>query len=440
MRIASAVCLALLTNAAAAQTPSAPERKVLSLRDALQTAMVQQPTLRQSHSATDVANARADEARAPLLPQLSASGTYQRLTGNFVARPGALPSSTQNAAPPSFRSYNYFLFGANASQLIWDFGLTWDRWRSAQANARAQLATEEEFRLSTVLNVQVAYLNAGARRDLVVVAKDTLANQVLHLKQIEGFVRVGTRPEIDLAQARTDEANARFQLISAENNYDVSKAQLNQAMGVEGPTDYDVGNDTISPFPSEEQPLAPLLDVAIHARPEFVSVDEQIRAQELIITATRGAYFPSLAAGLSFTDNGPRLDSLVWNWTAQLTLQWNLFQGLLTNSQMAEARANLVGFQAQRDILRQQLRLEVEQARLNLRGAKAGLVAANEALTNARLRLRLAERRYETGVGSVIELSDAQVAATKAAAQEVVARFTEAIARAMLLKAIGERS
>ena len=81
----------------------------------------------------------------------------------------------------------------------------------------------------------------------------------------------------------------------------------------------------------------------------------------------------------------------------------------------------------------------MEQARLSLRGAKAGLVAANEALVNARIRLRLAERRYETGVGSVIELSDAQVAATNAAAQEVVARFTEAIARAMLLKAIGER-
>jgi len=438
LRVASAICLSLLADAAVAQT-AAPERPVLSLKDAVQTALAAQPALRQSHAGTEAAYARADEARAPLLPQLSASATYQRLTGNFVARPGQLPSSVQNAAPPSFRSYNYFLFGASLSQLIWDFGLTWDRWRSAQSNARAQLATEEEFRLSTILNVQVAYLNAGARRDLVAVAKETLANQELHLRQIEGFVKVGTRPEIDLAQARTDAANARFQLISAENNYDVSKAQLNQAMGVEGPTDYNVGNDTIPPFTSEEQPLAPLLEVAIRTRPEFVSVDEQIRAQEFIIASTRGAYFPSLGAGLSFTDNGPRLDSLTWNWTAQLTLQWNLFQGLLTNSQMAEARANLVSFQAQRDILRQQLRLEVEQARLNLRGAKAGLVAANEALVNARIRLHLAERRYETGVGSVIELSDAQVAATNAAAQEVVARFTEAIARAMLLKAIGER-
>ncbi len=438
MKIAITICLALLTSVAA-QTAQ-PERKVLSLSDAVRTALAQQPALRQSQAGTDAAYARADEARAPLLPQVSASATYSRQTGNFVQRPGQLPSTFQSSAGTSFRSFDFFLFGAAASQLIWDFGLTLDRWRAAQANAAAQLATEDAFRLFTILNVQVSYLNAGARRDLVQVARETLANQELHLKQITGFVQVGTRPEIDLAQARTDEANARVQLITAENNYAISKAQLNQAMGVEGPTDYDVGNDTIGPFAQEDQPLAPLLDVALHTRPEFVSVDQQVRAQELTIASVRGAYFPSLGAGFTFSDNGPRLDSLTWNWTAQATLQWNLFQGLLTNSQMHEARANLIGFQAQRDILRQQVRLEVEQDRLALLAAKEALGAAEEALTNARIRLRLAERRYQTGVGSVIELSDAQVAATAAAAQEVGARFNLAIARAQLLKAIGNPS
>jgi outer membrane protein len=79
----------------------------------------------------------------------------------------------------------------------------------------------------------------------------------------------------------------------------------------------------------------------------------------------------------------------------------------------------------------------VEQAQLALRGARAVVVAAEEALENARVRLRLAERRYQTGVGSVIELGDAQVALTNAAAQEVVARSNVEIARALLIKAIG---
>jgi len=83
------------------------------------------------------------------------------------------------------------------------------------------------------------------------------------------------------------------------------------------------------------------------------------------------------------------------------------------------------------------VRLEVEQARLFLRGAKAALIAAGEALENARIRLRLAERRYQTGVGDVIELGDAQLALTNAAAQEVTARFNVAIGRAQLIKAVG---
>jgi outer membrane protein len=276
-----------------------------------------------------------------------------------------------------------------------------------------------------------------ARKDLVTVAQDTLNNQLRHLHQIEGFVRVGTRPEIDLAQARTDEANARVMLINAENNYETSKAQLNQTIGIERSTDYEVGNETLPPFPGEDEPTEPLLDRALKARPEFISIEQSVRAQRYIISSVKGLYFPSFLLGASFTDNGISLDGLTWNWSAQLQVQWNIFQGLLTKSQSREANYNLVAIEAQRDGLRQSVRLEVEQARFFLRGAKAALIAAGEALENARIRLRLAERRYQTGVGDVIELGDAQLALTAAAAQEVTARFNVAIGRAQLIKAIG---
>jgi len=151
----------------------------------------------------------------------------------------------------------------------------------------------------------------------------------------------------------------------------------------------------------------------------------------------KGAYFPSFVLGASFTDNGPALDNLTWNWNAQLQISWNIFQGLLTRSTSREASFNLASIEAQRDALRQSVRLEVEQARLFLRGAKEALVAAEQALDNARIRLRLAERRYQTGVGDVIELGDAQVALTNAAAQEVGARFNVSIGRAQLIKAVG---
>lgn len=92
---------------------------------------------------------------------------------------------------------------------------------------------------------------------------------------------------------------------------------------------------------------------------------------------------------------------------------------------------------AQRALEVLQVRLDVDSARLAVRAAKATIGAADDALTNAKEQLRLAEQRYATAVGSIIELYDAQVAFTTAAAQVVQARYGLAAARAQLLAALG---
>ena len=127
-----------------------------------------------------------------------------------------------------------------ASQLIYDFGQTTGRWNAAKTAARSQLDSEVRTAQQVSYNVRAAYYNAAATYALVKVAQDGLTNQEAHLVQAQGFVRAGTQPEIALAQALTNRATARVQLITAQNGHDVAKAQLNQAMGVEGPIDYEV--------------------------------------------------------------------------------------------------------------------------------------------------------------------------------------------------------
>jgi outer membrane protein len=127
----------------------------------------------------------------------------------------------------------------------------------------------------------------------------------------------------------------------------------------------------------------------------------------------------------------------VWNWSATATLSWNVFQGGLTRAQAQEAGANLDSVQAQASALRQQVRVDLEQTRLAVRASKQTLAAAAEALINARDRLRLAEGRYRAGAGSAIELGDAQVALTTAAAQRVQAEYNLSTSRAQLLRALG---
>jgi len=415
---------------------------VLTLEQALKAAREHQPQLQQARAATEVARARADQARAALLPQLEASGAYSRSTGNYVARPGSLPSSVtqQSGSSSSWATTGFYNLGVSLSELVWDFGASSSRWGAAKASAASQQESERASLLQTLTTVRVIFFQARAAKGLVAVASQSLENQDRHLKQVEAFVEVGTKPAIDLAQSRADRANALVQLINAQNGYETAKAQLNQAMGVEGPSDYDVSDEVFPSVSGEERSGEELLAEALSGRPEVAAAERAMRAQALTLRAARADYWPSLAASTGLTDAGGQLGDLSWNWSAALNVSVPLFRGGATQAQVREAKWGLEAAKAQADTVRQQVRLDVEQARLAVRAAKAALDAAGDALVNAQELLRLAEGRYETGVGSIIELGDAQVALTAAAQQKVQAEYTVATARAQLIRAIGRIS
>jgi outer membrane protein len=413
---------------------AAPAR-VLTLEEAQRVAQERQPLLRAARGNTQAAEGRVEQSRSGLLPQLSAAADYQRATNNFLFRPGV---ASRSGVATSWSSVDIFDSSVTLSQLLWDFGQTSNRWRSTQASARATADQERSTWLQVVLQVRVVFFNAVASKQLLAVARETLANQRNHLVQIEGFVKEGTRPPIDLSQAQADFANAEVQVINAGNAYQRSKVLLNQAMGVEGPIEYDVASEALPPQAGEDGALDPLLAAALEARPEIASATEQVRAQQLLIRSARGAYAPSISAGATFVQATETGSNYVgWNAAAGVTLTWNLFQGGLTTGTVHEAEGNLGFAAAQLDVLRQQVRVDVDQALLGIRAAKAALSSSRDALVAARQRLSLAEGRYQNGTGSVIELGDAQIAAANAAAQVVQTDFQLATARAQLLWALG---
>jgi outer membrane protein len=423
--------------AAPAPTP-APAIRVLTLDEAVRTARERQPQLLVARSSTVASEARGDEARAPLLPQIGASAQVQRTGGparSFTSTTGTGTGATGRTIGPT-----EYIAGLSASQLIWDFGATTGRLKAARQSTEAQRASERFTGTQVLLNVRSAFFNARANKDLVGVARDNLTNQDAHLRQIEGFVRLGTRPEIDLAQARTDRANAEVQLIQTENGYATTRAQLNQAMGLDGPADFDVSDETLPAVDGEDATLDALVAEALGHRPDVTAAERTIASNESTASAVRSQYLPSLGVSGNVNEIGTAIDQTSLAWTATATLTWSLFQGGLTRAQAREADANLAGARAQATAVRQQVVVDVEQARLAVRAAKASLGAAGEALTNARERLRLAEGRYQAGVGSVIELGDAQVALTTAAAQRVQAEYNLATSRAQLLRALGREA
>ena len=414
---------------------ASPAGPALTLEDALSAARQAQPALLEAWATADAARARARQAHAPLLPQVSLTGSYSRTTANFVARPGAVPRSFTQGAP-SLDTFNFFNAGVAGTQLLWDFGQARGRLDAAEAQAGAADASARTAILDAEQRVRAAFFQAQAARALVRVGHETLANQERHLAQVQAFVEVGTRPEIDLAQVKTDRANAQLQLIQAENGYDTARAQLLQAMGQERSLEFDVDGAPLPDLPQEDGTTDALVEEALAARPEFAALERERAALQATLQSVRATYWPQLSATAGATEGGADPTALAWNLNGGLNLNWPLYQGGLSTAQVAEAEANLRAQSARVAARRQQVRMEVEQARLAVRAAKAGIGAAREAAVNARERLRLAEGRYAAGVGNVIELADAQVALTAADAQEVQAQYHLSSARASLLRAL----
>ena len=423
--------------------------RTVTLDEAERAAEAQLPAVRVAQANTAVGDARTVQARSPLLPQVKVEAEYDRTTGNRRQRPGRTTLVSN-----SWNFYNWFEAEATATQLIWDFGRSLNQWRAAEMRAVALADNERAIRLEAVAGVRAAYFRARANKALIAVASQTLANQERHLEQIGGFVKAGTRPEIDLAQARAGRANARVGVIRAENDFTVARAELNQAMGVAGDTDYDVADETFAPVPEENGPIGAMIDEAIRARPDIAARDRQVQAQELAARAARGNSWPSLNLVGGARDEGQSLNGtrgqdplgnivvnggMAWNVWGGVQLSWSPFQGLLTRGQVREADATLVAARAERDALVNQVWVAVQRATASVRAAREALAAADEALTAARERLRLADGRYTAGVGSIIELADAELGAANAGAQRVSADYALATARAALILALGRR-
>jgi outer membrane protein len=426
--------------------------RVVTLEQAERSADAHQPQLGQARANTQAGAARAEQARAPVLPEVKIAAEYERTTGNRPHKPGDA-STVVNSG----KTYNWYEAAATGSFVLWDFGQTRGRWRAAQARTQSLASTELATGLQVILEVRTAYFQARAQKALLAVAREAFGNQERHFEQISGFVQAGTRPEIDLAQARADRATARVQVITAENNYAVARAQLNAAMGIGGPIDYDVGDETFPEVDAESRPAEALVDQALRGRPDFVALDDQIRAAELTRQAAQAGYLPTLSLiggasdqgidltrtrGIGTTSTGlPRgyNAGLAWNYFGGINLVWPIFQGFLTRGQVREAEALLSGLRAQRDGLVQQAWVTVQQAQLGVRAARETLAASDEALTAARQRLALAEGRYQAGAGNAIELGDAQLGFVTAGAQKVSAEYRLASARAELLFALGRR-
>lgn len=413
-------------------------REVLSLERAIEIAAQQQPSLRQSRAAVTAAQGRTDLARVARIPTVSVAATLGAGSGG----------GTRCANDPALICGGGFFsndfstgLSATASWLLWDFGKTAISIRAAQLQAEAAQAALDTSSLDVRTSVETAYLEAVARQRLVGVAEATVASEDQHLDQARKFVAAQAKDPIEVVQAQARAATARSTLAQAQSSNAIALANLRAAIGWLDAARSPVPDANWPTPPTEEPPdLVALVENARKARPELVQLDKQILAAEAGYDAARFQRRPSLSADASTRWNpGPDDWSAEPSWSAGISLSWQLFDGGRAAADQKVARANVTSAQAQRDALLVSLTSQLELARAQIAANRASAEASAEAVTAARAQLQLAEARYAQGLGSQIELADAQTAITTAEGNLVTAQWQLADAWAQLRRALGTR-
>jgi outer membrane protein TolC len=276
---------------------------------------------------------------------------------------------------------------------------------------------------------------------LITVAETTVKSEEVHLDQAKKFVAAGQKDPIEVAQAQARAANAKSALANAQSAQAIALANLRASIGWLDATRSPVVTNTWPTPPSNEpQILATLVSEARSHRTEIQQLDKQIAAADADLDAAYASRRPVLSAQAS-TQWGP--DESDWSpqpsWSAGITLSWQLFDGGRAKAEQRIARANLVSAKAQRDQLLVSLTSQLELARSQIVSNRANVDASSEAVTAAQAQLKLAEARYAQGLGSQIELADAQTAVTTAQGNLVQAEWQLAEAWANLRRALGTR-
>lgn len=409
-------------------------RVVRTLDECVSIALTRHPRIGTADSGVEAGRARVGQARAGYLPQLSGDWATTRQKSSFSSRTGG-PSDTAGGAVSQPNAFNFHQGSVSLSQTLFDFGQTFAAIRAAQARTDSLAADADATRQQIVLEVKQSYFGLLAARRLAEVAEETVRSNEQQLALARGRNEVGFAPRLDVTRSEVQLASAELDRLGARNTVSVAEVTLQNALGVEGPLAFELEDVLADPTSVPEERSA--LERAYEQRPELRSVLAEERAAEQDVAQRWRQLLPTVRGNASYGGSSSEFP-LEEQWSVGAAVDVPIFDGGLTLSRVSESKATLHGLRFEEQRLRQQVALEVRTALLDVERTAEAIRVTERGTGQARENLELAEGRYQTGVGNVIELVDAQRARTSADADYVTALYDHQIAVATLEQAIGE--
>lgn len=459
IRSAVALC-ALFLASFGARNASADEQgaatRAMSLADALTYAHAHQPAIRAALARVDAEKAQAGVPRGAWLPSVGVTAQIFGATSNnttagylntpFVDLPRIGGTRAEDASHAGWRPYASTVVAAGITQEVFEFGRIAARTAAADALVDVRVKDAEAERLDVDFDVEEAFFAERAANAVLAASRDAFGRARIHRDLAQAGVSAGLRSPIELTRAEADLKRFEIAQLRAQGGVDVAESVLAAAIGAP--------ELRVEAASSSQAAELPSLDAAIaraSARdPRLLSVVARLKARELATKATRADYRPDISATGSISGRAGGADPssgftadyagflpTVPNWDVGLVLSWPLFDGTI-DARITAAKAQEGVARDEVTIERQRIVAEVEQAYVDVDVARRTLPGLRDEVAAAIANYAQADARFKAGLGTSVELADAEALRTDAEIELARGVFDLARARAAFGRVIAE--
>ncbi|MEE8576148.1 MAG: TolC family protein, partial [candidate division Zixibacteria bacterium] len=387
----------------------------------------------------DVVKAQSEitTARAGALPDVTLIGTYNRniKLASFFLNP-------EGEETIEFKAGFKNDFGASVSlrQSIWKGGKVFKALKIARLYKSYALQVREEVAATVIYYAELLFYQAILEQSNLQVLQRAFEANSHNLEVVEKSFSQGIVSEFEVLRARVEKANLLPQILASESNQRLAEKRLKSFVGMDLDEEIrlvEIEDDTsLAGLPSVDL----LTDSALVNRPEMQKVAHLVNITRNAVGVAKGDYFPQLEAVSTYSwsaqsDDFTLSDNAVQSWSAGLNLTIPIFKGGETRGRVSSSRADYQQALLAEKETRDAVRLEVEEAYDQMFQAKKTMDIQGVTIEQADEGLRIANLRYQSGVGTLLEVLSAQTALTEARNNLALAKFVFRQARAQLKKA-----
>ena len=401
---------AALTSAAAARGQTPPR---LTLKDAEERALAGHPGVLAAQAAAQAAQQTVREARSAYWPTLFGSVTGATAPDNTRITAGALNN-------PSI--FDRFALGVTASQLVTDFGRTGDLVQTQKLRAGAQEQDVTAVRAAVLLDVDRAYFDALRAQAVLRVAQQTVDARQVVVDQVNALAQSGLKSGLDLSFARVNLSQSQLLRVQAEGDVQSAFAALNTAMGAAQTSTYELVEEPLAPPAQDSASI--VISQALRDRPDVAAERLAAQAASKFALAERALSFPTIAA-VGTAGVTPYRDPVLNDHysAAGFNVTVPVFNGGLYSARHGEAMDRAQVADARRQDMENRVARDVTMAWVQVRTGYQRVDLTNQLVEQAKDALDLAQQRYNMGLSSIVELTQAQLNETEAEIAQATARY-----------------